>query len=117
MAQWLAHFPLHRKLHVVDGDNFVLRPWEEAERLQDFLRLPRELTRGSFVASSRGGRREGGYYCWKVGGNGTATTRCMGETKGNRHDMEAGTERKLRDFFRPHNEKLFGMLGRTFEWR
>ncbi len=34
LPRWLDRFPLGDRLHVVDGDNLVKRPWEELEKVQ-----------------------------------------------------------------------------------
>ena len=47
----------------MDGANLIARPWEEIEQIQDFLGLPREITRESFVQP----KFKKGYYCLKVG--------------------------------------------------
>ncbi len=38
---WMEHFPLGKRLLIVDGDNLILRPWEEVARVERFLKLPR----------------------------------------------------------------------------
>ena len=118
MPEWLSRFPLGERLHVVDGDNFILRPWEEAARLQDFLGIPREIHRGSFVKSKT---KE--FYCWKENSNNDSSSSsssssitCMPPEKGNVHLIEVEVEVRLRSHFRPHNEELFKMLGRRFDW-
>ena len=63
IEQWLKHFELGRTLHIVDGANLIARPWEEMEKVQDFLKLPREITRDSFMQNKN--RRS--YQCFKVG--------------------------------------------------
>ncbi len=108
MPEWLVHFPLGEKLHVVDGDNFIDKPWEEMESLQDFLKIPREITRKSFKKS-----KSKDFYCWKSKGKNMS---CMPSRKGHMHEIKADLEAKLRSFFRPHNQNLFKMLDRTFDW-
>ncbi len=60
MPRWLEHFPLGKKLHIVDGDNFVQRPWEEMVKLQDFLGLPREINRSSYYKRNK----DKHFWCW-----------------------------------------------------
>ncbi len=44
LSLWMEHFPLGKRLLIVDGDNLALRPWEEATRVEKFLELPRYNT-------------------------------------------------------------------------
>ncbi len=60
MPAWLAHFKLGETLEIVDGDNLIEHPWQELERIQDFLGLEREITKESFTFN-----KEKGFYCIK----------------------------------------------------
>ena len=62
MGEWLKHFELGKTLYIVDGANFVAKPWEEMEKIQDFLGISREFTRETFVESYH----KKGYFCLKV---------------------------------------------------
>lgn len=57
MDQWRKHFPANQLL-VVDGDRFITTPWEEMERVQDFLGIPRVITKESFFYNTTKG-----FYC------------------------------------------------------
>ena len=41
---WLRYFPLNQ-IHFVDGENLISRPWEEMERVENFLGVDRLVTR------------------------------------------------------------------------
>ena len=45
------------------------------------------------------------------------TLKCLGKTKGRRHPhVDEYTLERLRDFFRPFNNKFFKMIGQYFDW-
>ncbi len=60
MPAWLAYFKLGETMEIIDGENLIKHPWQELERIQDFLGLEREITRDSFVFN-----QEKGFYCMK----------------------------------------------------
>ncbi len=111
VAEWLKYFPLGEKLLVVDGENLSAKPWEELEKVQDFLGVPREITKDNFVLSD-----EKGFYCFKQNPKHKYVT-CMDKDKGRRQEeVSEDLKRKLADFFRPYNLELSKMLGRRFSW-
>ena len=114
LRPWLEHFVLGENLHIVDGDNFIRRPWEELEAVQDFLGVPRDPPRDNFVLWDD--VNEGRFYCLQVTG-GLAHVVCMGQDKGRaqRH-VPPEVVARLDDFFAPHNEELFRLIGRRFDW-
>ncbi len=111
VGEWLRHFPVDERLHVVDGENLVAKPWEELERVQDFLEVPREITRGNFVRST-----EKGFFCFRQS-PGDRLVSCMDQAKGRRHEeISDDLKDALVEFFRPYNLKLVELLGRKFTW-
>ncbi len=111
VTEWLKYFPLGKKLHIVDGDNLVAKPWEELDRVQDFLKVPKEITKKNFLPST-----EKEYYCFKQSPKDRVVT-CMDQTKGRRQEeVSDGLRRRLNELFKPYNLKLFKLLGRTFDW-
>ncbi len=53
-----------------------------------------------------------GFYC-------LSATGCLSPSKGHKGKEELFSEdlrAKLADFLRPHNQELFKMIGRTFDW-
>ncbi len=37
---WLEHFKLGDELFIIDGENLKSRPWEELNKIQQFLQVP-----------------------------------------------------------------------------
>ena len=117
LRRWLRRFPLEQ-LHFVNGERLIADPAGEMAVLQDFLGLPRfvdarhfffNATKGfpclrkSVAANDRGASKE--------------IVRCLGRSKGRSHpDVDARVIERLRDFFRPYNEKFYRMTGVNFEW-
>ncbi|XP_033736894.1 heparan sulfate glucosamine 3-O-sulfotransferase 5-like [Pecten maximus] len=104
--RWLKVFRPDQ-FHIVDGDNLIVRPWEEIALVEEFLGLPHKITREHFYYNSTRG-----FYCMKLGHE-----KCLGATKGRRHPFtDPVAIDKLRAFFKPHNQLLFQMINRTFDW-
>ena len=111
LSEWLRYFTLGKDLHIVDGDNLGSRPWEEFDLVQDFLGLPRNISRDDFVYSE-----EKGFYCFRRK-DPKAEIVCMGNNKGHHHEPDPDLEKKLTKHFREPNQNLFKMLGRKFDWK
>lgn len=95
------------QFHIVDGDNLIVRPWEEISRVEEFLELSHRITKDHFYFNSTRG-----FYCMKLGHE-----KCLGATKGRKHPYtDPDAMDKLRQFFKPHNQILFKMINRTFNW-
>jgi hypothetical protein len=88
LAAWMRHVPRDRFL-VIESEELFRAPARVLEATTRFLGLPP-------MPSIRVERRNGG-----------PAVPPMAET----------TRRELRERFRPHNERLFALLGRTFAWR
>ncbi|OWF39095.1 heparan sulfate glucosamine 3-O-sulfotransferase 5-like [Mizuhopecten yessoensis] len=105
--RWLKVFRPDQ-FHIVDGDNLIVRPWEEIAQVEEFLGLPHKITREHFYFNSTRG-----FYCMKLGHE-----KCLGATKGRRHPFtDPVAVEKLRAFFKPHNQMLFQLINRTFDWK
>ncbi|OWF49380.1 heparan sulfate glucosamine 3-O-sulfotransferase 1-like [Mizuhopecten yessoensis] len=111
LLKWLKYFPLEN-LHFVDGGNLILNPYEEVKKVERFLGIPHCMTQDKFVFSSTKG-----FYCVKKNKGRREETKCLPETKGRRHPLiDPVVMRKLKDFFRPWNEKFYRAIGRSFHW-
>ena len=109
LKEWLKYFRLGETFLVVDGNNLVKKPWEEFKKIQDFLNVPRKITKRTFFFNE-----DKGFYCWYLQ---DGEEYCMPDSKGRKHTvLSAENENKLRDFYRPHSLELFEMLDRTFQW-
>lgn len=111
IVRWLRYFSLENLL-IVDGGNLIINPYEEVRKVETFLGIPHCLTLDKFVFSSTKG-----FYCVKKNKGRREETKCLPETKGRRHpDIDVTTMKKLKEFFRPQNEKFYRVIGRSFKW-
>ncbi|XP_025111370.1 heparan sulfate glucosamine 3-O-sulfotransferase 5-like [Pomacea canaliculata] len=107
LARWMQFFPL-QQIHIVDGENLVLQPWQEMAKVEDFLGLEHQITEDKFTY-----KPEHGFYCYTLG----EREQCLAESKGRKHPViDSFVLKKLKDFFRNFNEKLFMRIGRRFDW-
>lgn len=86
LGVWLERFPRQRLL-VVGSEEFFAQPGEELRRVHAFLGVrPMDLNSYEKFNAAEGG------------------------------SMDPETRRRLVAHFRPHNERLFELLGRRFDW-
>lgn len=110
ISRWLQLFPL-RNLHIVDGDNLIVNPLAEIRKLETFLNLPHLVNQESLYFNSTRG-----FYCMRR--SKAAPEQCLGANKGRKHvNISQKVIVKLNKFFRPHNERLYKLIGRRFSWR
>jgi hypothetical protein len=86
LSRWFEHFPRERFL-IVQSERMFLEPSSVLDQTLDFLGLPEmELE---------------AYDVYNVGSYAS---------------MAEDTRTSLEDHFRPHNEALFRLMGRRFDW-
>lgn len=108
LLRWLKYFK-REQIHVVDGDKLITNPVSEIKRVERFLGLPSKVTENNIYFNTTRG-----FYCMRTP---KKDQKCLGLTKGRKHPyIEPSVLQKLNDFFRPHNKKLFSLLGHTFDW-
>ncbi|CAM9918274.1 unnamed protein product [Lampetra fluviatilis] len=109
LARWLLHFPLGRMLFV-SGERLVTAPAGELARVQRFLGLRPVIGEQHFAFDAAKG-----FPCLQRSGG--KRPHCLGKTKGRPHPrIEAEAIRRLRDFYRPHNQEFYQMVGHDFGW-
>lgn len=86
LERWLGYYP-REALCVIRSEDLFLEPQKQLEDLAEFLGIAR------FAAAT----------VQKV--NATAPA-----------DMSADTRKRLAEYYRPHNERLEALLGRSFGW-
>ena len=102
-------FPSQQIL-LVDGDLLVRDPFAEMQRVQRFLHLEPEVTQQHFAFNATKG-----FFCIRVPGS--ATERCLNDTKGRRHPLvHPAVLQTLRQFYAPYNRQFYLMVGRDFHW-
>ncbi|VVC88990.1 unnamed protein product [Leptidea sinapis] len=108
--RWLRWFPKERLL-LVNGERLVVDPAAEIARVQDFLGLKRVITDKHFYFNSTKG-----FPCL-LKSETKPVPHCLGKTKGRNHPhIDISTISKLKDFYRPHNEKFYKISGINFKW-
>ena len=109
LHHWLKFFP-KEQFHFVDGDILVRRPWEELEKLEDFLGVPNEITEERFFFNATKG-----FYCVKT--EDPSVESCMNETKGRRHPkIPDELYKRLKSFYKPWNIMFYKLSGIVFDW-
>jgi len=121
MERWLKHFSLNQ-FHFVSAENLVDNPVQELEKVETFLGLRHKLTKDIFYYN-----KNKGFYCMCVNPLKSVTNpdrrvrveqTCFGRGKGRKHpSINLHVLKKLRTFFRPHNERLYKMIGINFGWK
>lgn len=114
LAQWLEYFPLSQ-FHFVSGEELIKRPGKEIKLVERFLNLKPFITEDNFYFNE-----SKGFPCFvgKIANSGSISkAHCLRETKGRKHPaVREGVLKRLRDYFRPLNEKFYSMVGRNFRW-
>ncbi|XP_044253431.1 heparan sulfate glucosamine 3-O-sulfotransferase 3B1 [Tribolium madens] len=110
LARWLKYFPLSQFLFI-SGERLVVDPAIELKRVQDFLGLKRVVSERHFYFNSTKG-----FPCL-FKSEGHSTPHCLGKTKGRNHPyIDPIVIQRLRDFYRPFNNRFYQMTGINFGW-
>ncbi|XP_041360182.1 heparan sulfate glucosamine 3-O-sulfotransferase 1-like [Gigantopelta aegis] len=108
MFHWLQYFPRDQIL-IVDGDNFRKVPWEEISKVESFLGVDHLLSKEQFVWND-----VKHFYCYMMD---SGEKNCLPEYKGRKHPtIDPQVIQKLKDYYRPMNEKFYRLVGQRFDW-
>ncbi|KOB58213.1 Heparan sulfate glucosamine 3-O-sulfotransferase 3A1, partial [Operophtera brumata] len=108
--RWLRRFPKSRLL-LVSGERLVADPAAELARVQEFLGLKHVITDKHFYFNSTKG-----FPCL-LKSETSSTPHCLGKTKGRSHPhIDPKVVERLRDFYRPFNERFYQISGINFGW-
>ncbi|CAF96230.1 unnamed protein product, partial [Tetraodon nigroviridis] len=100
------------QIHLVSGERLISDPSGELGRVQDFLGLQRIITDKHFYFN-----KTKGFPCLKKP-EGSSKPHCLGKTKGRTHAfIDPEVMWRLRDFYRPHNQRFYQMAGQDFGWQ
>lgn len=111
LERWLAWFP-RAQIHLVSGEGLISDPAGELGKVQDFLGLQRIVTDKHFYFN-----KTKGFPCLKKP-EGSSKPHCLGKTKGRTHaSIDPEVIRRLREFYRPHNQRFYQMTGQNFGWQ
>ena len=99
------------QIHFVNGENLIFEPIKELNKVQDFLGLKRYIDNSHFYMDTTKG-----FPCIKKP-NKHWNPHCLGKTKGRKHpNIDPRVIKRLRNFYRPFNAKLYQMTGIDFGW-
>ncbi|KAM4624097.1 heparan sulfate (glucosamine) 3-O-sulfotransferase 3-like [Polymixia lowei] len=111
LERWLAWFP-RAQIHLVSGERLISDPAGELGKVQDFLGLQRIVTDKHFYFN-----KTKGFPCLKKP-EGSSKPHCLGKTKGRTHaSIDPEVLRRLREFYKPHNQRFYQMAGQDFGWQ
>ncbi|XP_056143903.1 heparan sulfate glucosamine 3-O-sulfotransferase 3B1a [Lampris incognitus] len=112
LERWLRYFPL-RQLLFVSGERLISDPAGQMALVQDFLGLRRVVTDKHFHFNPAKG-----FPCLKnPEGSSSSKPHCLGKTKGRTHpNIDPEVVQRLRDFYKPFNDKFYQMTGHDFGW-
>jgi len=113
VRRWLSEFSIDQ-LHFVSGERLAADPSSVLSDVQNFLGLPRVITDEHFRFS-----REKGFPCIvRDPQRAPDEVHCLGKTKGRRHPIiQPAVLKRLKEFFRPHNEDLYNLTNINFGWQ
>jgi len=121
LTRWLHYFPISQ-FHFLSAENLVANPVEELQRVERFLGLRHKLTKDLFYFNE-----SRGFYCMCVDQRKRDARpdkevevdgKCLSSSKGRPHpSLDPHVLNKLREFFRPHNERLYSLVGVNFGWK
>jgi len=121
MKWWLQYFSLDQ-FHFVNAEKLVANPIEELQKIENFLGVRHKLTKNIFYFDE-----SKGFYCMCVNKRRLHASRhkrakveqtCLSSSKGRTHPaIDPYVLNKLRNFFRPHNDRLYEMVGINFGWK
>lgn len=110
LERWLQYFPLSQFLFV-SGERLILDPVAEITRVQDFLGLKRVICEKHFYFNATKG-----FPCL-LKSEERPTPHCLGKNKGRSHPyIDPAAIQRLRDFYRPFNQRFYQLTGMDFGW-
>uniref|UniRef100_A0A182PBL2 Sulfotransferase domain-containing protein n=1 Tax=Anopheles epiroticus TaxID=199890 RepID=A0A182PBL2_9DIPT len=110
LERWLDHFPLSQLLFV-SGERLIADPAAEIGRVQDFLGLKRVVNEKHFYFNSTKG-----FPCL-LKSEERSSPHCLGKTKGRNHPhIDGAALDRLREFYRPFNQRFYHLTGINFGW-
>ena len=108
LKPWVDVFGV-KNILILDGDEFAVNPVKELSKAESFIGLEHKLNNWKFYFN-----KKKGFYCTKPS---SADDGCMQKGKGRPHPvMQNSTRKALKDFFKPHNQRFYELIGRSFPW-
>lgn len=104
------------KLMIIDGSSMFKDPGGVIEQIQDFVGIPKLLLKEDYVNDPE----HPNFFCYKDWQ--TDELSCLPKTKqrtrntGKKMEISPDTFNKLKTLYSSHNEALFKILGKQFDW-
>ncbi|KAL4229718.1 hypothetical protein ACF0H5_010106 [Mactra antiquata] len=94
---------------VIESEDFKQNPAAVLRSIESFLGLPKHIKDDTYVFNE-----DKKHYCLK---SLDGTNVCYDDTRGRKYklDLQESTKQKLKDFFRPHNERFFSLIGKRYD--
>ena len=109
LKNWLRYFPL-KQILIVDGGNFIVNPFEELQRIEEYLELQSYFQKSQFFYSE-----EKGFYCWKT--KRKTEPQCLGDKKGRSHPAVADDViEKLKNYYKSSNQEFYHLAQKNYNW-
>lgn len=103
--KWLKYFS-NEQILVLNGENFIVNPYEEIIKVEKFLNLKPFFQKGHFTFDEKKG-----FFCINKNLD-TKQAECLKDNKGRMHPfISEETIDKLRKYYEPYNKKLFDLIG------
>ncbi|KAK3608277.1 hypothetical protein CHS0354_007308 [Potamilus streckersoni] len=110
LVNWLEYFPL-KQIHFVSGENLIKDPAHELRLVQEFLGLEPMIDNSYFTFNSTKG-----FPCFRKQVN-SSHIHCLNRDKGRSHPaIDPSVIKRLRDFYKPFNSRLYQITGQNFGW-
>ena len=116
MERYLKYFNLSQ-IKVIETEDFINDPFAVLRDLEEFLDIEHTIRPENIVFNS-----EKGFHCLRQSSTSRAAA-CYQSNRGRNSSEVANMIKgiddvidRLKDFFKPHNERFFRLVGRAFDW-
>ncbi|XP_076823307.1 heparan sulfate glucosamine 3-O-sulfotransferase 1-like isoform X1 [Clavelina lepadiformis] len=112
LKRWFPYYD-QSNLMIIDGGKLLSDPGPIIEEIQDFYDLPKLLLKEDYVRDP-----DTNYFCfkdWKTGEL-RRLPKSKQRTRNGKAKLTDEETVRLKSFYKTHNEALFKMLNRTFNW-
>nr|XP_039250980.1 heparan sulfate glucosamine 3-O-sulfotransferase 5-like [Styela clava] len=108
---WLKTWKLNENFLILNGETFLRTPWKTLDKVQQFLGIPKIINENDFKQQSTG------FYCIHQLYN--KEFLCFSKNNKGRSRLQnhEWAPEILRKFFAKSNEKLYSLIGETFDWQ
>lgn len=110
LKRWLKYFPMEQIL-VLNGENFIINPYEEVVKFEKFLNLKPFFQKEHFIYDEKKG-----FFCFNNDIN-SKQVECLKGNKGRPHPyISEDVIQKLEEYYEPYNKEFFDLIGEKKFW-